>query len=797
MDELRDQFREEESSIDIKSILGVVWGMKCWILLCLAVCMIIAYCYIKATRTQYTSNATIMLVNQDNTSVPSELAVLSEITGTSGVNKVANEVVILQSRPLMQKVVEELDLNYSYYKSRQFKKIEYYGSRPFNLTYIKRAPEASIPSVHIVFEPKDSVYYRISSITVQDNEYPMEDKNYRYSDTIPLLGGGFYIEPAAIPCEYGDKYEVSFCDPSVKAKSLARSLTVSYDKTNDIIQLSCKSTIPARGEDMLNTLINKYNEEARLFNNKATTNTLTFLDERLALIERELGSIDTKYQDFRRSNTLIDVASQSQITLTTDEKYQAMLSEVDVQLSLLSIVKEYVYSMGNEKKVIPANIGITDIGLNNTIDQFNKMVMERNRMVANSSTSNPLVISADNQISELLSSIDVSVKNLDKSYKIQRNSIEDQISQGKKKLSAMPGQQLELTQFSRQQEIKEPLYILLQQKREEAMISLFSISDQSRIIESATGTSVPTSPNKKMVYAMAIILGFIMAPCYFFLTQAFKTTIDGKKDVTDRTNIPILASIPITNSADKLMRMASRNPVAEAMRMLRSNLRYTGQTVFQVTSSLPEEGKSFISTNLAIALAHVGKKVLLLGADLRKPRLRKMFGVERDRNKGVVPYIIGLNGNLESSIYHNCADIDNLDVLFSGPVPPNPSELLESDKMSELMNALRGMNYDYIIIDSSPYLPVADATTVDRYVDANIFVLRAGVADLKFIKELDNISKDGKLKNIALVLNGVDTKSRAYGYYYGYGYGRYGYGNKGGGYGYGYGYGDKPKESKE
>jgi len=206
---------------------------------------------------------------------------------------------------------------------------------------------------------------------------------------------------------------------------------------------------------------------------------------------------------------------------------------------------------------------------------------------------------------------------------------------------------------------------------------------------------------------------------------------------------------------------------------------------------------AFVSANLAIALAHVGKKVLLLGADLRKPRLSKMFGVERERNKGVVPYIIGLNGNLESSIYHNCADIDNLDVLFSGPVPPNPSELLESDKMSELMNALRGMNYDYIIIDSCPYLPVADATTVDRYVDANIFVLRAGVVDLKFIKELDNISKDGKLKNIALVLNGVDTKSRAYGYYYGYGYGRYGYGYKGGGYGYGYGYGDKPKESKE
>ena len=789
--------REEESSVDIKKILNVVWGMRWYIVISVVLCLLLAYAYNRVTRTRYTANGKIMLVTQ-RTNNADMLAITDMINGGNNSN-VNNEVEILRSRAMMQKVVEELGLNYTFTKDRAVKTIYFYDNSPFDVLVDSTENFANPPEARITIIPEDDNTFTIKSILIRKAKYPFDKRVYRFGEEIPIGGHNIAIVRTHLGnVVYGDKYTISMAPSFQTAKALVKNLTVSPNSTkvyerNDVINLSYNDFIPKRGENILDWLVIKYNDDARYFSSRATANTIEFLEERLGIIEDELGAIENRFQSYRRSNTVVDVASQSQMTLSTDAKYEEQLNAIDVQIELLSIIKDYVSSMDKGLTIIPANIGITDVGLNATINQFNTLLMERNRMLASSSESNPLVIQADNQLQDLLSSIVSSVRNLEKSYKLQHTNVNQKLREAKGRLSQVPIQQQEISSFERQRQIKEPLYILLQQKKEEAMISLYAISDQCKVVDSAANTSLPTSPNRKMIYLMALLLGIIIPPGLFFLRQALKSKVEGKLDITSRTDIPILASIPNNEKGSQLMEVTGRDPFEETMRILRSNVRYLGHRVFQVTSSVPGEGKSFISSNLAMTLAHTGLKVLIVGIDLRKPQLAKIFDIHQHHDQGLTPYLAGKTDDLDASIVHGVKDVPTLDVLPAGVIPPNPSELIESQRMQKAVDYLKSLDYDYLIFDSAPYLPVADATIFNRYVDANIFMLRAGVCELRFVEDLDQLAHDGKMHNIYIVLNGVDIASRSYGYHYGYGYGHYGYGKNKYGYGYGYGYGDKKK----
>ena len=794
-------YAQNSDNIDIKTILSVVWGMRYLILISNAVCLLFAYCYNRVTRTKYTANSKILLVTKGSGSA--DMLALTDIINGGSNSKVTNEMEILRSKTMMQKVVEELGLNYSYSKNRPLKDIIFYENTPFSVAIDSMENFPNPPSATITFIPVDENTFTISKMRVGlIKNYPFEDRNYRFGEEFQIGGHNVAIQRTHLgQVDYGNKYTISMRPSYNAAKSFLNNLTVTGSlKANDrseIIRLSYTDIISKRAENILNGLVVAYNADARDFSSRTISNTIDFLNERLGIIEDELGSIESRFQSYRRSNTVVDVASQSQLTLSTDAKYEEQLNAIDVQIELLSIVKDYVSTMDNGLTIIPANIGITDVGLNATINQFNTLLMERNRMLASSSESNPLVIQADNQLQDLLSSIVSSVRNLEKSYKLQRSNTNQKLREAKGRLSQVPVQQQEISSFERQQKIKEPLYILLQQKKEEAMISLYAIADQCKVIDSAANTAVPTAPNRKMIYLLALLLGLCIPPAIFFLRQSLKSKVEGKLDITNRTSIPILASIPISDKPGELMQVSGREPFEETIRILRSTVRYLGHRLFQITSSVPGEGKSYISSNLALSLAHTGLKVLLVGIDFRKPQLAKIFNIHQHHDEGLVPYLAGKSSDLDSSIVHNVfPDVPMLDILPAGAIPPNPSELIESKKMGETVEYLKTLGYDYILFDSSPFLPVADATIFNRYVDANIFMLRAGVCDLGFVKDLDEFARDKKLKNIYIVLNGVNIASRSYGYHYGYGYGHYGYGHNKYGYGYGYGYGDKNKVGK-
>ena len=794
-----NNLREEESSIDIKKILNVVWGMRYFILITVFASLLFAYFYNRVTRTRYTANSKIVLVTKGSNNA--DMIAITDIISGQSSSKVTNEIEILRSHSMMQKVVEELGLNYSYTKDRPLKKIIFYGNNPFDVLVDSTEHFATPPAAQVTFVPEDENTFSIKKVLLNGAKYPVEERKYKFGEEIRI--GGHYVAIVRShlgSVDYGDKYTISMSPSYATAKALVKRLTVTgslkANERSDVIRLTFVDVIPKRAENIIDWLVIKYNEDARIFSSTATSNTIEFLNERLGIIEDELGSIEHRFQSYRRSNTVVDVASQSQMTLTTDAKYEEQLNAIDVQIELLSIIKDYVSSMDNGMTIIPANIGITDVGLNATINQFNTLLMERNRMLASSSESNPLVVQADAQLQDLLSSIVSSVRNLEKSYKLQHTNVNQKLREAKSRLSQVPIQQQEISSFEREQKIKEPLYILLQQKKEEAMISLYAISDQCKVVDSAQNTAVPTSPNRKMIYLLAFMLGFILPPGVFFLRQALKTKVEGKLDITNRTDIPLLASIPNNPQGSKLMEVTGRDPFEETMRILRSNVRYLGHKVFQVTSSVPGEGKTYISSNLAMTLAHTGLKVLIVGIDLRKPQLAKIFGIHQHREEGLTPFLAGKTNDLSSSIVHGVKDVPTLDVLPAGVIPPNPSELIESQRMQVAVDYLKSLNYDYILFDSAPYLPVADATIFNRYVDANIFMLRAGVCDLRFVEDLDKLARENKLHNIYIVLNGVDIASRSYGYHYGYGYGHYGYGRHKYGYGYGYGYGDKKNVGK-
>lgn len=786
--------REDETTLDLKKVLNVVWGMRWIILASILLCLLIAWAYNKVTKTRYTANANIMLVNKNR----SDLINLTDLMTGAQNSYLANELDIINSRTLMQQVVEELGLNYNYEKKRPIKDIYFYGNNPFRVLIDSIENFNNPPRTEMVFTPADSSSFKINKLLVNGNKYPFENKAYNFGEEFAVGGHNVIIEKTHLnKFETGDAYIITMEPSRNTAKAMRKNLSATgqlkVNYRSDVINMTYTDVVPKRAEDIINTLIDKYNEDAKEFSSRAISNTIDFLNERLELIEEELGSIESRYEDYRRSNTVVDMSSQSQITLSSDAKYEEQLSAIDVQIELLNIIKEYIAQMDKGLVLIPANIGITDVGLNSTINQFNTLLMERNRMVASSSESNPLVVQSDNQLQELLSNIVTSVRNQEKSFALQRSNINAKLRQSKGRLSAMPTQQLELSRFGRQQQVKEPLYILLQQKKEEALISLYAIVDRCKVIDPANNTAVPTAPNRKMIYLLAFLLGFIIPPAIFFLRQMLKSKVEGKLDITNRTDIPVLASIPISEHPGELMEVTGRDPFEETIRILRSNVRYLGHRVFQITPSVPGEGKSYISSNLALSIAHTGFKVLLVGIDLRKPQLAKIFGIQQEHNQGLVPYLVGKTSDLAGSIIRGCHGVDTLDVLPAGAIPPNPSELIESDKMEKTVEELKAMNYDYILFDSSPYLPVADATTFNRYVDANIFMLRAGVCELRFVEDLDEVVRNKKLKNVYIVLNGVDIKARSYGYHYGYGYGHYGYGKNKYGYGYGYGYGDKKK----
>ena len=538
-----------------------------------------------------------------------------------------------------------------------------------------------------------------------------------------------------------------------------------------------------------------YNRNTNNDKNEIAQKTAEFIDERIGIISKELGSTEANLESFKRDAGITDLTSEAQIALAGNAEYEKKSVENRTQISLVNDLRKYL--RGNEYEVLPSNVGLQDAALIGAIERYNEMLIERKRLLRTSTENNPTIVNLDTGIRAMKANVQATLEGTLQGLMITKESLDREASRYSRRISNAPGQERAYVSIARQQEIKAGLYLMLLQKREENAIALAATANNAKIIDEAIADDIPISPKRSMIYLIALVLGIGIPVGIIYLVELTKFKIEGRADVEKLTSVPVVGDIPLTDEKnDKNGSIAvfenKNNLMSETFRNIRTNLQFmldNDQKVILVTSTISGEGKSFVSSNLAISLSLLGKKVVIVGLDIRKPGLNKVFQLS-NKERGITQYLSNPETDLMELVQPS--DVNkNLFILPGGTVPPNPTELLARNGLDRAIETLK-KNFDYVILDTAPIGMVTDTLLIGRVADLSVYVCRADYTHKAEYTLINELSFEKKLPNLCTVINGVDLKKRKYGYYYGYGkYGKhYGYGKR---YGYGYGYGQDTK----
>lgn len=755
-----------------------------WFVLSVMVFLGGAVYYVKSTAKIYTCVASVLIKNDSKgTSLASEAAAFEDLNVLNTKSSVDNEVLVFQSRNLMIEVVRRLNLNISYRVEAGLRELELYKESPVVL----RFPDAEeTSSLQMVVTPLDDKTVMLAGWKGDDEEWKQK---VALKDTVETPVGKVVVTPTL----YYSKmyYSVPVTVTKYNLLQVAKACNAGLraylaDKKASIINLAIEDVSKARAEDIINTLIVVYNEDAINDKNQVAINTSNFINERLIIIEQELGGVESEIETFKKENLLTDIVSETGIYLQNSNLYQQEGLGLENQLSLARSIKEYLYDPQHERDLIPSNTGIPDVNIEQSIGKYNEMLLKRNKLQENSSEKNPIIQELNGSLSAMRQTIVRTVDNLIAGLNAQLQRIEQQERQANRRISAVPSQQKYVLSVERQQKIKEALYLYLLNKREENALSQSITSSNARVIDPAMCSDTPVAPKTSMILLAALVGGFALPGLILWLIFSLNTKINSRRELEERLTAPILGEIPLLPKKHRrkeheiYVSENGRDAISEAFRIVRANMDFmevnTNRLQVIVFSSFnPGAGKTFLSINMAVSMATGGKKVVLVDLDIRKGSLSERIGHKHEA--GVTNYLSGKETNLDNLLekgkYH-----PNLDVLYNGPIPPNPSELLRSKRLDDLLEWLKE-RYDYVILDNVPSNMSADAIIVNRVADLTLYVLRAGYMDKRLLPEVEKLYKSNKLKNMAILLNGVDIR-----YNYGYGYGYYGKG-------YTYGYGSK------
>ena len=582
--------------------------------------------------------------------------------------------------------------------------------------------------------------------------------------------------------------------PMRVAKGYCSSLSIApTSKTTSVAVISLKNSSLQCGQDFINQLLEMYNRNTNNDKNEIAQKTAEFIDERISIISKELGSTEADLETFKRDAGITDLTSEAQIALAGNAEYEKKSVENRTQISLVNDLRKYL--RGNEYEVLPSNVGLQDAALIGAIERYNEMLVERKRLLRTSTENNPAIVNLDTSIRAMKANVQATLEGTLQGLMITKSNLDREASRYSRRISNAPGQERAYVSIARQQEIKAGLYLMLLQKREENAIALAATANNAKIIDEAIADDTPVSPKRSMIYLIALVLGVGIPVGIIYLIELTKFKIEGRADVEKLTSVPIIGDIPLTDEKnDKNGSIAvfenKNNLMSETFRNIRTNLQFmldNDQKVILVTSTVSGEGKSFVSANLAISLSLLGKKVVIVGLDIRKPGLNKVFHLS-NKEKGITQYLSNPETDLMELVQPS--DINkNLFILPGGAVPPNPTELLARNGLDKAIETLK-KHFDYVIMDTAPIGMVTDTLLVGRVADLSVYVCRADYTHKAEYTLINELAIEKKLSKLCTVINGVDLKKRKYGYYYGYGkYGKYyGYGKR---YGYGYGYGEK------
>ena len=802
-----EKLREaDDKEIDIQELLFKYLIHWPWFVGAVIVCLISAYIYLYVATPVYNISATVLIKDDKKGGSSNNVAGLDEL-GLSGLitssQSIDNEIEVLRSKTLVKEVVNYLNLYVTYQDDDQIPSKELYKTSPVQVNMTPQEAEKLKTKVVIemVLHPQGSL----------DVNVKMEDKEIqKHFEKLPAIlptnqGTLSFFqttdsisskknEEVGSPVQDMRHITATISQPMNVARRYCENLSIEpTSKTTSVVTVSLKNSSLQRGQDFINQLLEMYNRNTNNDKNEIAQKTAEFIDERIGIISKELGSTEADLETFKRDAGITDLSSDAQIALTGNAEYEKKQVENRTQISLVEDLKKYLGH--NEYEILPSNVGLKDITLAAQIDRYNEMLIERKRLLRTSTENNPAIINLDTSIRATKANVQATLEGTLQGLFITKADLDREAKRYMRRISDAPGQERQYVSIARQQEIKAGLYLMLLQKREENAIMLAATANNAKIIDDAIADVIPVSPKRSIIYLAALCLGIAIPVVVIYMIDLTKFKIEGRADVEKLTSVPIAGDIPLTDEKNTKEGSIAvfenqNNLMSETFRNIRTNIQVMLQNnkkVILVTSTVSGEGKSFTSANLAISLSLLGKKVVIVGLDIRKPGLNKVFNLS-SKEKGITQYLANPEMDLMSLV--QLSDVNrNLYILPGGTVPPNPTELLARDGLDKAIEILK-KNFDYVILDTAPIGMVTDTLLIGRVADLSAYVCRADYTHKAEYTLINELFHEQKLPNLCTIINGVDLKKRKYGYYYGYGkYGKhYGYGKR---YGYGYGYGQE------
>ena len=783
------QENEEKSSFDFATIYTVLILNWKWFVLSLIICMGAAHIYLRYATPIYQSAAKL-LIKDDEGSRSSFKGGNSIMSATnlgiiSNSNGIDNEMEILKSRTLAQQTVYDLKLYVNYRHEGKLKDHILYGDQEVNIDMdLEHLKKLNAPmNLKITREGRNYHVTGSYNVPIDNNSFNPEAVNIdKTFSALPAtigtrVGVVRFTQNGNYMLRDGESLKATMIAPEIAAGKYVGNLNVTESsKTTTIVDLVLNDEIPQRAIDYLKQLAIVYNRQANEDKNEIAVRTEQFINQRLEKINAELGSTEGQLENYKKRNNMVELKMNATQAVANADQYAQKLSEANTQVALLDELTRYMNEPSNRHQPIPSNVGLSDASATSLINEYNKIALQRNQLLHSASENSPTVTPLTAQLDDLNSSIKRAMTQARAGLRIQRNSIAAQAGKYEGQINNTPEQERMLTQIGRQQEVKSGLYLMLLQKREENSISLAATADKGKLIDTPVFAGKVT-PKNYMIMLIALILGLAIPAGILFLLEFFRYKIEGHNDVAKLTDLPIIADVAIASEraktkADIVVHENKNNLMEEIFRSLRTNLQFLlkqHDKVIMFTSTTSAEGKTFIASNVAISFALLGKKVILVGLDIRKPRLAELFGID-DHHHGITNLLVKDEVNwsdVKEQIVPSGIN-DKLDILMAGPVPPNPGELVTRESLEQTMEQLKE-HYDYILIDTAPVGLVTDTLALGRISNATVYVCRADFTQKASFGLINSLSMEKKLPNMSIVLNGVDLSKKKYGYYYGYG----------------------------
>ena len=775
-----------------------------WFVLSLIIFGGIGAIYLRYTTPLYQSTAKLLIKDDDNGSSRrgsslQNITNLGTISNSAGID---NEMEILSSHSIAEDAIRDLKLYVNYTTEGKVKDVITYRDQPLVVDIDAAHLDKLNRPINLNITKNGSSFVVNGTYSVPTDEENSEGPfsiNKKFTSlpaTIPTRAGIITINSNnGRTLHEGQVLKVSILSPKMASDKYVGELKIGQSgKGTSILQLQLTDEVPQRSLDYLKQLAIVYNRQANEDKNAVAHQTEKFINSRLEKINAELGKTEGELQNYKQKNGMVELKMNASNSVSNQNTSEQKLAEMETQIELFNtIAREVESSSRNLTQVIPSNVGLDDESSTSLINKYNELVLERNRLLRSASESSPVVEPLTDQIRDLNVNIRRAIAAARKNLQIQRDAVLAQVTKYTDQVEETPQQERMLTQIGRQQEVKSGLYLMLLQKREENSISLAATADKGRLIDDPQ-LNGKVSPNSTYIMLIALVIGLAIPVFIILIIQFFRYNIEGHDDVARLTKLPIIADIAIASNsakgkADIVVHENQNNQMEEIFRSLRTNLQFMlheGEKVVLFTSSTSGEGKTFTAANLSVSFGLLGKKVILVGLDIRRPRLAEQFGIN-DHKHGITNLLVKDNPNredVEAQILPSGVN-KNLDLLMAGPVPPNPAELIARNSLDTIIEILKE-KYDYIMIDTAPVGLVTDTLQIARVTNVSVYMCRADYTPKASFAMINSLAKEEKLPNMAMVLNGVDMSKRKYSYYYGYGkYGKYGRYGRYGGYSYG------------